>query len=156
VKDTNAQENVGKQFQEQALKPKMQVGECMYFAWKFCNFFKVERAGIAVGMQPHYGHFSNLNKKRKKQPRVKNDGRAPDKREDLIGVKAKKRRESKTALSIRSSSIVNAFPETFPGIKWSIDLPHIQVTNTRPLESLLTLTYTLHKCNIFTIMIGHS
>jgi hypothetical protein len=38
VKDTNAQENVGKQFQEQALKPKMQVGECLVLELQLaCN-----------------------------------------------------------------------------------------------------------------------
>jgi hypothetical protein len=49
-----------------------------------------------------------------------------------------------------SDSFANAFPAAFPGIKWSINLPHVHVTNTCPLDSLLTLTYALHKCNVFT------
>jgi hypothetical protein len=128
----------------------MQVGECLFFAWKFCNFFHIERAGIAVGMQPRYGHFSNLNKKRKKQS-VINDGGAPDKTEDLIGPEAKRsRRIITTVTSNVSDGVPTSFQTAFPGIKWSFDLPHIHVINTCPLDSLLTLTYALHKCNIFT------
>lgn len=150
MNNTNAQENVGKQFQEQALKAKMKVGECVYFAWKFCNLFKIEHVGIASGMQAHYGHFSSLIKKQKKRQSAINDGRAPDKTEDLIEAKAKRRRKTTTTDEFSSSSMVMALPKPFPGIKWSIDLPHVHVTNTCPLDSLLTLIYTLHKCNIFT------
>jgi hypothetical protein len=55
--DTNAQENVGRQFQTFAPKSKLAIGEAILHAWKFCNAQVADRRAVGVGIPTSYGAF---------------------------------------------------------------------------------------------------
>ena len=81
---TNAQENVGKQFQDLFLvrNRKMSVNEAVLNAWKFVNRFECDRRNSARGMPLQYAQYPRSSTKRTKKM-SKNDGRAPDTNKSL-------------------------------------------------------------------------
>ena len=165
-KDTNAQENVGKQFQEAFIKDKATVGEAVLHSFKFCNVQRLDRNAVLSGMQHKYGHFSR-DKKTPISKRWKNDGRAPDTSKALLSRSSNKKRKASTAgslekkrMSRRSSNGAGASCSartekseegeggtTFKGIPWSVprsgDRPAI--TNTCRLDSFLDLMFLLNE-----------
>ena len=98
-KDTNAQENIGKQFQNISLKAKIGIGEALELSLKITRMLMIDRKSILSG---HTYNYRPGNKKRpfdkkrssktmssdsaKKQMTQKyhNDGRAPDTTEKLL------------------------------------------------------------------------
>ena len=89
---TNAQENVGKQFQYLFMNKnrKMGVNESILAAFKFVNRFKLDRRLTARGMSTAYAQYPRLATPRKKR-HVKNDGRAPDTNKSLRIEKKQKK-----------------------------------------------------------------
>jgi len=66
-KDTNAQENVGKQFQDYSTPiAHPQVGECIVNAHGFCHVFHADRIAVRAGQPICHGFFSKPNNKIKK------------------------------------------------------------------------------------------
>ena len=83
-KDTNAQENVGKQIQQIAIKSTMGVGEVIEHTWKICNMFTMDRRAVLAGL------ITAPTEKEKRKSRFpfeaekRSDGRPPDTTDQLL------------------------------------------------------------------------
>ena len=133
-KDTNAQENVGRQIQYGAPKAKLGIGEAFEHLWRFCNNLKMDRSSVKAGTPVQYGKSSSRKKKRKRLhlKQWTNDGRAPDTTDKLLAPSTKKAR------TVLSGNI-------FSGIPWSFNWKGQQYTNTCRLDCVLTLLYMIHQ-----------
>jgi hypothetical protein len=69
-KDTNAQENLGRQFQFSNRKPrgsKISLQEALEHAWKFITTFQFDRKSVLGGVPTSYGQFGDIDQKKKKK-----------------------------------------------------------------------------------------
>ena len=136
--DTNAQENVGKQFQELFSVP-MSINESINNSWKFVNSRAIDRAAVLKGQSTNYSGFKkNLDKgaKKRKFKNPPSDHRALDTTEALLGRKGKKKKSDSDA----SGTII-----LYEGIKWNM-LPWAY--NTCPLDSFLDGIYLPFKLHL--------
>lgn len=81
-KSTNAQENLGKQWQDRFIghkNEKLSVFQAVLATWKFVKSFQLDRQLTREGMPTHYcGLPKTPSPQNRKRGRAKNDGRAPD------------------------------------------------------------------------------
>ena len=100
---TNAQENVGKQFQYLFMNKnrKMGVNESILAAFKFVNRFELDRRLTARGMSTAYAQYPRSATPRKKR-HVKNDGRAPDTNKSLRIEKPIKEQRKQKKLDLQN------------------------------------------------------
>ena len=103
-KDTNAQENIGRQFQYLHFKNKINVQEALIHAYKFCNNFNFERKHVLSGGKLKHGIFGEKERSKRKKHMDKykkriyyNDGRPPDTSDELLNNKPKKQNRKKHA-----------------------------------------------------------
>ena len=126
--DTNAQENMGRQFQCSTTKQKLGIAEAILHAYKFCKMWELDRKAKAEGMSISYSgkNTGGQAKKKRKVSKWTNDGRAPDTTDKLEDFKKQKR---------------------FEGIAWSfcIKTKGLNVTNTCRLDSVLTVLFYLEE-----------
>lgn len=76
-KTTNAQENLGGQFQFLFGK-KMTLNEAVLNLWKFVNRFELDHKAALRGLSVKYSQYPAATPKSRKRKQAKNDGRAPD------------------------------------------------------------------------------
>ena len=128
-KTTNAQENVGRQFQYQFITP-MTINSAVLNLYKFVSQFSGDQAAELKGLPKKYGQRPRkLDPQAKKKRHSKNDGRPPDTTRKLIKTKKKK--------------VQPRFP-IFEGIRWGMP----QAWNTCPLDSWLDLIYIPHRAKL--------
>ena len=65
--DTNAQENIGKQFQEVFPSDKASIGDLVYHIWSYVNLDRQDRGAVRSGIPRKYGFLSPKSKERKKK-----------------------------------------------------------------------------------------
>ena len=133
---TNAQENVGKQFQELFIinNRKLSLDECVRALWKWMNQFAVDRTAAESGQSILVSHFPHAEiPGNKKQKRAKGDHRGPD-TSKALGL-TKKSRFSRG----RRSASCNL--TLFFGPRWRMNGV---ATNTCPLDSWLIVIYVPH------------
>eukprot|EP00978_Attheya_sp_CCMP212_P021366 scaffold62242_cov57-Attheya_sp.AAC.1 len=161
--DTNAQENVGKQYQETfGKKQKANLGEAINHTWCYLNLDRMDRAAQSFGLGTRYGDNTRKTKKRKSRysqailntPKQKkktweytNDGRAPDTSDSLI-TKMKKRQNKTKHLKEQKSSIVTLNEPCIPWNTADKSLP-IQFKNTCRVDSVLQCFVYLIRNNLF-------
>ncbi len=125
--DTNAQENVGKQFQE-ANGKKLSINGAIICSWKFANSRAQDRAAKLRGLSTNYAGFKRSlfkeSKKRKKRNNPVQDHRPPDTSDALLG-RGKRRKQSAENQDLS---------HLYEGIKWNMP-PYAY--NTCPLDSFL-------------------
>jgi hypothetical protein len=77
--DTNAQENMSRQFQCSTTKQKLGIAKAILHAYKFCKVWELDRKAKAEGMLISYsGKNTSGQAKKAKVSKWTNDGRAPD------------------------------------------------------------------------------
>ena len=128
---TNAQENIGKQFQELFMvNRKMTLNEAVLNSWKFANCFQLDREAAEKGLSIKYSMFPSPGKSLKKnKKRVKNDGHPPD------TTKTLNLKNSKTMPTIVTST------NKLQGITWVFCRGNATFSNTRSLDSFLMMLY---------------
>jgi hypothetical protein len=136
-KSTNAQENVGKQFQELfKTNHKMTVNEGVMNSWRFCSRFQADSAGEQAGLSSRYGvHPATPTKGEKRHKRTKNDGRAPDTAQTL-------RRQTQSWEEQRAMG-------RFVGPQWEFATETLKFKNTCPLDSMLMMLFVPQLCKAF-------
>ena len=135
--DTNAQENVGKQFQE-LLSPKKHITlqEAIRHIYRFCDQHQKDRGMVLGGYEIDYGMDNKklkLGNKRRKVTKYYNDGRPPDTSSKLIP-----KSERKPVMST----------DGFTPIPWSFKYNNLSYTNTCRLDSFLQLFHYLDSKNL--------
>ena len=87
-KNTNAQENVGRQIQHAAMKKKISVMEAVDNLFRFCNMLHKDCAAVRSAASPHriINQFkaSSQSKRKGLKKMFPNDGRAPDTSAQLL------------------------------------------------------------------------
>ena len=98
LSNTNAQENIGRQFQYGQSKPYLTFYEGIQYVFSFCNSFNFERESVSIGIPIRYGFFGEEQTRKRKEAKKKigqkkfeNDGRPPDTTLDLVGKKENNR-----------------------------------------------------------------
>ena len=156
-KTTNAQENLGGQFQHLFGK-KMTLNEAVLNLWKFVNRFDMDHQASLRGLSNKCSQCPRLTPKKRKHKRQKNDGRGPDTTDTLKAAKKARpnRRQKKliqqnlSHLLSREShqSSINSFDldlNKFHGIQWGFHHQGVLHSNTCPLDSFLSLMHMIHK-----------
>ena len=156
-RSTNAQENIGKQFQELFMRGrKMLLNETVLNAWKFCSGFQRDRKCTEMGLPTRYSQFKAKSPiSGRKEKRGKNDGRPPDTTKMLIFKKSKKRAD-KNKIPLSSSLCTSGGPQEhsnkYSGIQWNFAANGAYFSNTCSLDSVLFLLFVPHlmKANVTT------
>lgn len=148
-KTTNAQENLGGQFQY--VFPNHQtLNVAALNMWKFANCFEQDHVASLKGLSNKYSHFplsDHTKVTKRKRKRHENDGRGPDTTQKL----RKAARNKKVGKKDLSETLKELFPddalkkEKFRGIQWCFVYRGNSFNNTCPLDSFLTLLYVLHR-----------
>jgi hypothetical protein len=141
---TNAQENIGRQFQHLYQSP-MAVNEAILCCYKFAKSFEQDRKAVLGGLPIKYGQYvRKVEPKNRRRKWADNDGKPPRKT---------KRSSQKEDTGKDEVTIEDDVPHLFRGIHWGFtyvddDENLVEVVNTCALDSLLTMLYLLHKCKI--------
>jgi len=160
-KSTNAQENLGGQFQALFSK-KMTLNESLVNSWKFVNRFHLDHQASRKGLSTNYSHYPRICPPMTKRKRHVNDGRGPDTAKKLRSASKKSKKsiditltqlfanqgDRKLTRSVKKSNILfnkSEHLKRFRGIQWSFQYGNIHYSNTCPLDSFLVLLYILHK-----------
>lgn len=137
---TNAQENLGKQFQEFYDTP-MTINEAVLNAWKFQAYFSRDRGNVESGLPVKYNEYPRLLDPNKKRKQAVNDGRGPDTNQRIFGSR-KARAAAIGHLPVDLDDEDRNQPDEadtlFMGPKWQI--PGV-ATNTCVLDSFLVLLF---------------
>jgi hypothetical protein len=134
---TNAQENVGRQFQRMWGVPdrKLSINEAVLNCWRWSNRDDISREEALTGAKPSFGFFNKgLDPKARKNRRFHNDGRAPDKNSTLF-----------TSREPSSSTVPSNYNQVVVGPKWGFKAFGSTFTNTCSLDSFLVLLYGMWK-----------
>ena len=70
VKNTNAQENVGKLFQFFHPKNKLSFKECLEHTWRFCSGFVYDCKHVRLVAPTSYGFFNEKSQDKRKKESV--------------------------------------------------------------------------------------
>ncbi|CAB9527653.1 hypothetical protein SEMRO_2039_G312140.1 [Seminavis robusta] len=166
--NTNAQESLGKQWQNMKHRPnaKLGINEAVLQSYRFVTMLESNRRLVESGMSSKYNMFPRPKASTPKKRRHKNDGRAPDTSTALLGSKSKRsstgRSGSKSKRAKNASSVVVTGPtkeeiqrlyhlagtlgecDFYCGFGWGTG----GFTNTCPLDSLWGLFVKLSICEV--------
>ena len=146
-KTTNAQENLGGQFQD-LFGSSMTLNEATLNLWKFVNRFDIDHQASLKGLSNKHSQHPRVAPKSRKRKMQKNDGRGPDTTEMLKAAKkGRKMEHHKKAVQMALDKLgqCETADGKFHGISWSFQHKGQSYANTCPLDSFLSLLFILHK-----------